>query len=44
LLFKVRSEIKDLARLKELYALFGETLDQLCRIGAATHDDPGLVI
>jgi hypothetical protein len=44
LLFKVRREIKDLARLKELYALFGETLDQLCRIGAATHDDPGLVI
>ncbi|MGA8480479.1 MAG: hypothetical protein WB696_21155 [Chthoniobacterales bacterium] len=44
LLFKVRSEIKDLARLKELYGLFGETLDQLCRIGAATHDDPGLVI
>jgi hypothetical protein len=44
LLFQVRGEIKDLARLKELYALFGETLDQLCRIGAATHDDPGLVI
>jgi hypothetical protein len=44
LLFQVRGEIKNLARLKELYALFGETLDQLCRIGAATHDDPGLVI
>ncbi|HET9377798.1 MAG TPA: hypothetical protein VFO40_22695 [Chthoniobacterales bacterium] len=44
LLFQVRGQIKDLARLKELYALFGETLDQLCRIGAATHDDPGLVI
>jgi hypothetical protein len=29
---------------EELYGLFGETLDQLCRIGAATHDDPGLVI
>ncbi|HZC36632.1 MAG TPA: hypothetical protein VE242_13505, partial [Chthoniobacterales bacterium] len=44
LLFQTRGEIKDLARLKELYALFGETLDQLCCIGAATHDDPGLVI
>jgi hypothetical protein len=44
LLFQTRGEIKDLARLRELYALFGETLDQLCRIGAATHDDPGLVI
>jgi hypothetical protein len=44
LLFKTRGEIRELARLKELYALFGETLDQLCRIGAATHDDPGLVI
>jgi hypothetical protein len=44
LLFQTRGEIKDIARLKQLYALFGETLDQLCRIGAATHDDPGLVI
>jgi hypothetical protein len=44
LLFKTRGEIRELARLKELYALFGETLDQLCRIGAASHDDPGLVI
>jgi hypothetical protein len=44
LLFETRGEIKDLARLRELYVLFGETLDQLCRIGAATHDDPGLVI
>ncbi len=44
LLFQTRGEIRELARLKELYALFGETLDQLCRIGAATHDDPGLVI
>jgi hypothetical protein len=44
LLFHARGEIKDLDRLKELYALFGETLDQLCRIGAATRDDPGLVI
>jgi hypothetical protein len=44
LLFLARGEIKDLARLKELYTLFGETLDQLCRIGAAGSEDPGLVI
>ena len=44
LLFLARGEIKDLARLKELYSLFGETLDQLCRIGAAGPDDPGIVI
>jgi hypothetical protein len=44
LLFLARGEIRDLGRLKELYTLFGETLDQLCRIGAAASDDPGLVI
>ena len=35
---------KDLTRLKELYRLFGETLHQLCRIGAAIDKDPGIVI
>jgi hypothetical protein len=39
-----RGEIRDLARLKELYGLFGETLHQLCRIGAALDKDPGIVI
>jgi len=39
-----RGEIRDLARLKELYGLFGETLHQLCRIGAAIDKDPGIVI
>jgi hypothetical protein len=34
----------DLARLKELYGLFGETLHQLCRIGAALDKDPGIFI
>jgi hypothetical protein len=44
LLFQARGEITDLARLKHLYELFGETLDQLCLIGSATHDKTGLVI
>jgi hypothetical protein len=39
-----RGEITDLARLKELYGLFAETLHQLCRIGAAVDKDPGIVI
>jgi len=39
-----RGEIRDLARLKELYQLFGETLHQLCRIGSAIDKDPGIVI
>jgi hypothetical protein len=41
---EVRGEITNLARLKELYELFGETLHQLCRIGAAVDKDPGIVI
>jgi hypothetical protein len=44
LLFQARGEIKNLARLKHLYKLFGETLDQLCQIGSATHDKTGVVI
>jgi hypothetical protein len=44
LLFQARGEIKNLARLKHLYELFGETLDQLCQIGSATHDKTGVVI
>ena len=35
LYFVVGGVIKDADRLKQLYALFSETLDQLCRIGAA---------
>lgn len=41
---ETRGEIKNLDRLKELYELFGETLQQLCRIGAAADRDPGIVI
>jgi hypothetical protein len=39
-----RGEITDLARLKEFYGLFVETLHELCRIGAAADKDPGIVI
>jgi len=39
-----RGEITDLARLKELYELFVETLHQFCRIGAAADKDPGIVV
>jgi len=28
--------------LKQLYEMFGETLDELCRIGSAYEDRPGI--
>jgi hypothetical protein len=42
LAFLVVGVIKDVERLKHLYELFGETLDELCRIGSAYQSDPGL--
>jgi hypothetical protein len=44
LLFQARGEIKNLARLKHLYELFGQTLDRLCQIGSASHDKTGVII
>jgi len=41
LYFQVVGTIKDVERLKSLYELFAETLDQLCRIGAASDMAPG---
>ena len=38
----VRGVVKDLDRLKSLYALFSETLDQLCRMGSAYQTPPGV--
>lgn len=38
--FTVTGVIKDLERLKRLYELFAETLDQLCRIGIAYERPP----
>jgi len=39
--FIVVGIIKDVERLKLLYDLFAETLDELCRIGSAYRADPG---
>ena len=42
LLFQVVGVIKDLPRLKLLYDLFAEVLDQLCRLGAAVKSNPNV--
>lgn len=42
LVFLTRGVIKDVARLKQCYELFAETLDQLCRIGSAYDRAPGV--
>ena len=38
--FTVIGIIKDIERLKHLYELFAETLDELCRMGSAYRKDP----
>ena len=40
--FHVVGVIKDVERLKLLFELFAETLDQLCRMGSAYEDAPGV--
>ena len=40
--FMVVGVIKDVERLKQLFDLFAETLDQLCRIGSAYEKSPGV--
>src|SRR5262245_13868591 len=42
LYFAVHGVIEDVERLKRLYDLFAETLDELCRIGAATEQPPNV--
>lgn len=42
LYFQVVGVIKDVERLKLLYTLFAETLDQLCRIGSASDEAPNV--
>jgi len=42
LYFQTSGVIKDKQRLKELFDLFAVVLDQLCRIGSAYQNDPGL--
>jgi hypothetical protein len=42
--FSVVGVIKDIERLKLLYELFAETLDQLCRMGAAYKQPPDVAL
>ncbi len=44
LYFRVLGDIKEVERLKQLFDLFSETLDELCRMGAAYDDEPGVKI
>lgn len=44
LYFQYPGVIKDLDRLHELFDLFAETLDQLCRIGSAYLQEPDVTI
>jgi hypothetical protein len=44
LYFQVTGVIKDVDRLKLLYGLFSETLDELCRMGAAHEKNPGVML
>ena len=42
LVFELGGEIRDVERLKGLFEIFAETLSQLCRIGSAYEQDPGI--
>ena len=42
--FQVTGVIKDVDRLKQLFALFAETLDELCRMGSAYERSPGVTL
>jgi hypothetical protein len=44
LYFVAHGVITDLDRLRNLFALFAETLDELCRMGSAYEDDPDVVV
>jgi hypothetical protein len=44
LLFAVPGVIRDIDRLKQLYELFAETLEQLCAIGSAYERDPRVTL
>ena len=44
LYFQVAGTITDMDRLKQLYDLFSETLDELCKMGSAYEDDPGVKV
>jgi hypothetical protein len=40
--FQVVGVVKDIDRLKALFDLFGAVFDQLCRIGSAYKEEPGV--
>ena len=44
LYFQVVGVIKDVERLKALFDLFAAVLDQLCRIGSAYKQEPGITL
>ena len=44
LYFQVTRVIKDIERLKSLFDLFTETLNQLCHIGSASEENPNVVL
>lgn len=44
LYFQVPGVIKDVDRLKELFDLFAEVLEELNRIGSATEENPGVTL
>jgi hypothetical protein len=44
LYFQVVGVIKDIDRLKELYELFAEVLKELCSMGSASAEKPGVVL
>jgi hypothetical protein len=44
LYFQVTGVITDIARLKALYELFAAVLDQLCRMGSAYEQEPGVTL
>ena len=44
LYFQVGGVIKDVDRLKQLFDLFAETLDELCRMGSAYEKNPGVML
>jgi hypothetical protein len=42
LCFTIHGVVKDVDRLRKLFDLFAEVLDELCRIGSATAENPGV--
>lgn len=44
LYFTVTGVIKDVDRLKELYEIFAEVLRELCELGSASSEEPGIVL